>query len=84
MEKEGLSRALQFLLDQHLTVDTLITDRHKQISKFLCKKHPDITHRYDVWHIAKGAISFILVSKLILLTQRIKEKIGQAIKVQRL
>ena len=57
MEKEGLSRAPQFLLDHQLTVATLITDRHKQISKFIFIKHPDIAHHYDVWHVSKGAWS---------------------------
>ena len=33
MEKEGLARALEFLSANALQVATLITDRHKQISK---------------------------------------------------
>ena len=32
MEKEGLSRALNFLRAKCLEIDTLITDRHRQIS----------------------------------------------------
>ena len=32
----------------------LVTDRHKQINKFLNKKFPEIKHRYDVWHVSKG------------------------------
>ena len=64
MEKEGLSRALQFLINQHhLNIATLITDRHKQVSKFLCNKYPDIKHQYDIWHISKGT----LVIKIIVL-----------------
>ena len=57
MEKEGLTRALEFLSANALQVDTLITDRHKQISKFVSTKYPDINHRYDVWHISKGQSS---------------------------
>ena len=56
MEKQGLFRALQFLLDHQLTVATLITDRHKQIPKFISTKHPDIVHHYNVWHVSKGAL----------------------------
>ena len=64
MEKEGLSRALQFLINQHhLNIATLITDRHKQVSKFLCNKYPEIEHQYDIWHISKGT----LVIKIIVL-----------------
>ena len=54
MELEGLKRALKFLADNQLKVDTLITDRHKQINKYLRERQPDITHRYDVWHISKS------------------------------
>ena len=54
MEKEGLARALQFLSTNSLQVATLITDRHKQISKFVSTQYPNIEHRYDAWHISKG------------------------------
>jgi len=64
MEKEGLSRALQFLENHHLAVATLITDRHKQVSKFLCKKYPHIEHHYDVWHISKGMFIIHACSRL--------------------
>ena len=64
MEKEGLSRALQFLADKHVTVATLITDRHKQVSKFVCNKYPHIKHHYDVWHVAKGTLLIYYVVDL--------------------
>lgn len=54
MEMEGLSRAIDFLSANSLTIHTLVTDRHKQITKFINKKHPNIEHRYDVWHVSKG------------------------------
>jgi len=50
MELEGLSRALKFLTNKSIEVGTLITDRHKQVSKFVREQHPHIDHRYDVWH----------------------------------
>ena len=56
MEKEGLNRVLKFLKEQGLTVEMLVTDRHKQINKWLRESHPEITHYYDVWHVAKGTI----------------------------
>ena len=45
---------MQFLTNHNLTVATLITDRHTQVSKFLCKKYPEIEHNYDVWYVLKG------------------------------
>ena len=54
MEREGLSRALDFSTSYSLEVGMLITDRHKQINKFVNTQYPDIDHRYDVWHISKG------------------------------
>ena len=54
MEKEGLERVLDFLELRRLKVAILVTDRHKQINKWLRENHPEITHYYDVWHVAKG------------------------------
>ena len=54
MEKEGLHRVLEFLHHNHLKVNILVTDRHRQINKWLREEHPEVTHYYDVWHVAKG------------------------------
>ena len=54
MEKEGLTRALNFLSANWLEVKTLITGRHSQISKFIGNQYPTIEHRYDIWHISRG------------------------------
>ena len=56
MEKEGLIRSLACLKDHDLDVNVLITDSHRQIAKYVREEHPDIQHRYDVWHVAKGKI----------------------------
>ena len=53
MEKFGLVNALQILADNSLQVTTIVTDRHKQIAKYLAEEKPDIEHCYDVWHISK-------------------------------
>ena len=50
-------RAIEFLSVNSLNINTLVTDRHNQISKFVCKKHPSIEHRYDVWHVSKGMLA---------------------------
>jgi len=54
MEKEGLLQCMKYLGDNGLQVDTLITDRHKQINKWLHETYPSVKHHYDVWHVAKG------------------------------
>ena len=54
MEKKGLHRCLKFLKESKLEVDVLVTDRHKQINKWLREAYPTIKHYYDIWHVAKG------------------------------
>lgn len=61
MEKEGLQRCLNFLKEYDLNVKVLVTDRHKQINKWLREKHSDVKHYYDVWHVAKGNYSYIAI-----------------------
>ena len=56
MEKEGLVRALDFLKQHTLSVGVLVTDRHRQIAKFIREVHPEIKHYHDVWHLAKSKI----------------------------
>lgn len=56
MEKEGLIRSTTFLEEQGLSVETIITDRHVQIRKWLRENMPHIEHLFDVWHIAKGTL----------------------------
>ena len=54
MEKEGLVRSLEFLRKQGLGVEVLVTDRHRQIAKYVRDTHPEMKHYYDVWYLAKG------------------------------
>jgi len=61
MEKEGLHYCIEFLQVHNLTVDVLVTDRHKQIDKWLQEAHSDIKHYYDTWHVAKGIYAFWLL-----------------------
>ena len=59
MEKEGLKRSLALLEARSVTLDSIVTDRHPQIQKFL--REANITHYYDVWHMEKGIISCVCV-----------------------
>lgn len=54
MEMEGLKRSLSLLEERGVTIDSVVTDRHPQIQKFL--KETRIKHYYDVWHIEKGMV----------------------------
>ena len=47
MEKEGLHRVMEFLWGENLTVGVLVTDRHRQINKWLREMHPNVKHYYD-------------------------------------
>ena len=50
MEMEGLVRAIQLLKKKKFKIGLLVTDRHRQIAKWLRNNLP---HRYDIWHMAK-------------------------------
>ncbi|KAL5021397.1 hypothetical protein ScPMuIL_000552 [Solemya velum] len=54
MKKTGLTRSLKFLDERGLELGILITDRHRQLGKFLRDEYPEIDHLFDIWHIGKG------------------------------
>ena len=58
MEKEGLSRGLNYLQENELTVKMLVTDRHKQISAWMRRDWTNIQNKYDVWHLAKCKLAY--------------------------
>lgn len=66
MEKEGLHRCMEFLDSQDVGIDILVTDRHKQINKWLRENHSDVKHYYDIWHVAKGMYSQMHRASLII------------------
>ena len=54
MEKEGLIRCVTFLQQSGFTISKIVTDRHKQIGKWIREALPSVKHEYDVWHVAKS------------------------------
>ncbi|XP_078123330.1 uncharacterized protein LOC144528551 isoform X1 [Sander vitreus] len=52
MEKEGLTRSLALLESRGVDLDCIVTDRHPRVQEFLRERN--ITHYYDVRHMAKG------------------------------
>jgi len=62
-------RALLFLADNPVQVSMLVTDRHKQINKFLNQK---CEHWFDVWYVSYYYTYFIIIGvkkKLVKLSQ---------------
>ena len=55
MEAEGCNWVLYNLKDEGIKVKCLTTDRHVTITSEM-KKHPEITHQYDIWHLAKWVV----------------------------
>ncbi|XP_071795886.1 uncharacterized protein [Asterias amurensis] len=56
MELKGLKRSVKWMASKNVEIDTIVTDRHLQIAKWirenLCEN--GVSHYFDVWHIAKG------------------------------
>ena len=56
MEKEGLRRCLNYLLDRDVSIDTIATDRHRVVGALMKSDYPSINHQYDVWYLAKSVV----------------------------
>ncbi len=56
MELESLKRQISFLEKNNVKIKELVTDRHTQVSAYMANEKPDVTHTYDVWHVAKGEL----------------------------
>ena len=54
MEALGFERALNTLLDVGLQVEVVATDRSPSVRKMMREQYPDIDHKFDLWHTAKG------------------------------
>lgn len=63
MELEGLKRSLEKLAARGIVLDYIVTDCHPQIQKYL--KDNNITQFYDIWHLEKGELYFMLVFFLV-------------------
>ena len=53
MEMEGLMRSPAFFENNGLKVDTLVTDQHTRITKYMREKYPEVTHYFNVCHVVK-------------------------------
>lgn len=64
MELESLKRQISFLRKNNKEIKKLVTDRHTQVCAYMENEHPEVEHAYDVWHVAKGTVSVIIVIKI--------------------
>ncbi len=60
MELDGCKKVLARLENQGLAIDSLTTDRHTQIRKFLREFKKYLAHQFDVWHIARNIKKMLL------------------------
>ena len=62
MELEGFKRVMTKFTSSGLVVGKLVTDRHRQLAKYVRENTPTITHMYDVWHIAKAILKQYIIN----------------------
>ena len=54
MEKHGLIKCVESIFHESgLQIQTLVTDRHPQITKFVRENMKETEHVFDVWHVFK-------------------------------
>eukprot|EP00795_Rhopilema_esculentum_P009988 gene9988-18612_t len=54
MELYGFKKCLENLVDnQKLAVETLVTDRHVAVTKYVRENYKEVKHYYDIWNIKK-------------------------------
>lgn len=53
MELNGLQRAITDIKLRGIDFETLVTDRHGGVKKYMREKHSNKKHRFDAFHVAK-------------------------------
>ena len=54
-------RSVARIKSERLNIGELVTDRHVQITKYVREEMPNISHYFDVWHVAKGIQNYYLI-----------------------
>ncbi|ELT91270.1 hypothetical protein CAPTEDRAFT_202386 [Capitella teleta] len=65
MELEGMKRCLARLQESSVEIEAVVTDRHKQIAKWLREEKGNVTHYTDIWHCAKGSAAAVKLEELV-------------------
>lgn len=64
--KKGIVRCVDFFNNDNINIQTLVTDRHVQIVKWVRENMLETTHYFDVWHVAKGTINTINILRFLI------------------
>ena len=54
MEREGFDRCMANISNKGAKIQVVATDCHIGIAADMRRHHPDKTHQFDVWHLAKS------------------------------
>ena len=54
MELHGLKKVFERLDGNGIIVDSITTDRHKSVRKYMKTEKKEVTHQFDVWHFSKN------------------------------
>lgn len=54
MEKVGMIKVLERVGNAGISINSLTTDRHIQIRKYLKEERNDINHQFDIWHVSNS------------------------------
>ena len=60
MEFEAFQRCMTYLLGGGLALHTFISDRHNQIAKYMREKLKQVIHYFDLWHLKKSKLNFLV------------------------
>ena len=45
---------MSYLQNEGVTLESLITDRHSSIAKYMREKFAKVSHYFDLWHLGKS------------------------------
>lgn len=62
MELQGAKQCFDFLLLAGLAISVFIPDRHLGIAKWVRENHPQTSHFYDIWHVARSVTKKLVKS----------------------
>ena len=54
MEFLAFQQCMSYLQKQGVTLESLITDRHSSIAKYMREQFTKVSHYFDLWHLRKS------------------------------
>ena len=59
---QGQRHLLTLLTVAGLSIPIFVSDRHRDIAKWLRECHPNVQHFFDQWHIAKSVVKKMIAA----------------------